>query len=346
MDIKSAIKQLTQKQSINADDMAGLMREIMSGLCTDAQIAAFLVALQMKGVTATELLGAARVMRELVTPVSLPPNQHLVDTCGTGGTGTDTFNISTASALVAACAGAQVAKHGNRGATSKSGSADLLEAAGVNLSVTPAQVAECISTLGVGFMFARSHHSAMRYVGGPRSEIGVRTIFNLLGPLTNPASAPNQVLGVYEPQLIDLMLPVLQELGSKHVLTVCSEDGLDEISLSAKTKVGELKNGTITHYTVSPGDFGLKQIDSYALFKVSSPKESLALVRQALGYEHKAAGDIVALNAGAAIYAANLTEDIGAGVSKAQEILRSGAALTKLQALADFTTALAEPVSQ
>ncbi len=340
MDIKTAIRQLMQQQDLSTDQMAEMMRELMSGQCTDAQIAAFLVALQIKGVSSTELLGAARVMRELVLPVVISASPHLIDTCGTGGSGTDTFNISTAAALVASCAGAQVAKHGNRGASSKSGSADVLEAAGVKLTISPQQVARCIETIGVGFMFARTHHSAMRHVGGPRSEIGVRTIFNLLGPLTNPASAPNQVLGVYDPALIELMLPVLKELGSRHVLMVCSEDGLDEISLSAATRVGELIDGELRFYTVKPADFGIEQRHGFAMLQVNSPAESLTLLKQALDYSNKAAGDIVALNAGAAIYTADLAVDLAAGISKAQQLLRSGAALRKLQELVDFTSAM------
>lgn len=338
MDIKTAIRQLTEKRGLDAVEMAALMREIMSGRCTDSQIAAFLIALQIKGVTPDELLGAARVMRELVTPVVVPVHPHLVDTCGTGGSGTNTFNISTAAAFVASCAGAQVAKHGNRGATSKSGSADLLEAAGVNLSITPAQVARCIQEVGVGFMFARAHHSAMKHVSTPRSEIGVRTIFNLLGPLTNPASAPNQLLGVYDQALIELMLPVLRDLGSRHVLLVCSEEGLDEISLSAPTRVGELKDGRISYYTVTPADFGITLRQDLQMLQVNSPAESLVLVKQALDYSNEAAGDIVALNAGGAIYTANLCEDLASGVRLAQEILRSGAALIRLQELVEFTS--------
>lgn len=341
MDIKTAIRQLTQKQDLDATQMTQLMRQIMSGQCSDAQIAGFLVALQCKGVSTPELLGATRVMRELVTPVRITGGPHLVDTCGTGGSGSNTFNISTAAALVACCAGAQVAKHGNRGATSKSGSADLLEAAGVDLGLSPEEVARCIESVGVGFMFARSHHSAMRHVSTARSEIGVRTIFNLLGPLTNPASAPNQVLGVYDPALIALMLPVLQELGSQHVLMLCSAEGLDEISLCSPTQVGELRDGQISYYSVSPGDFGIALYPSMDMLQVENPAHSLQLVKGALDYSHQAAGDIVALNAGAAIYAANLTEDLASGVLQAQSILRSGAALRKLQELADFTARMA-----
>jgi anthranilate phosphoribosyltransferase len=340
MDIKQAIRQLTEGQDFTAEQMTALMRELMTGQCTDAQVAAVLIALQMKGIRTPELLGAVRVMRELATPVVVPPDAHLVDTCGTGGTGTDTFNISTSAAMVAACAGARVAKHGNRGATSKSGSADVLEAAGVNLAISPAQVAACIEELGVGFMFAPGHHSAMKHVIGARREIGVRTIFNMLGPLTNPAAAPNQVLGVFDPVWIEPILDVLKELGSRHVLVLASDDGLDEISISAPTQIGELRDGHIVRFAVSPADFGMKQRDGYAMLQVHSPQESYALVQKALTYADEAAGDIVALNAGAAIYAANLVDDLPAGVVRAQAVLRSGEALQKLEALARFTTAM------
>lgn len=340
MDIKQAIRHLSERRDLNADDMAALMRELMTGQCTDAQIAAFLIALQMKGIKTPELLGAAKTMRALAAPVNLPPDAHLVDTCGTGGTNTDTFNISTSAAMVAACAGARVAKHGNRGATSKSGSADLLEAAGVRLTITPAQVADCVEQIGVGFMFAPGHHSAMKHVIGPRREIGVRTIFNMLGPLTNPAGAPNQVLGVFDAVWIDPVLEVLKSLGSRHVLVLAADDGLDEISISAPTQIGELRDGHLVRYSVQPADFGMQQRDGFDMLKVSTPQESLVMVRQALTYEHEAAGDIVALNAGAAIYAANLCDDLPAGVKKAQEILRSGVALQKLEQLAAFTQSL------
>ncbi len=340
MDIKIAIRQLTQRQDLQTEDMTALMRGIMTGQMTDAQIAAFLVALQLKGVCATELLGAVTVMRELVTKVDIADKRNLVDTCGTGGSGTDTFNISTASAMVAACAGARVAKHGNRGATSKSGSADLLEAAGVKLTLEPAAVARCIETLGVGFMFAPGHHSAMKHVIGPRREIGVRTIFNLLGPLTNPASAPNQLLGVYAASWIPLMLSVLKALGSEHVLIVAADDGLDEISISSTTQVGELKDGSIRHYTICPEDFGIERRNSFAMLQIATPQESLTMVRAALTGRNAAAADIVALNAGAAIYAANVVEDMAAGVQRAREILRSGDALLKLEALAAFSQSL------
>lgn len=338
MDIKAAIRHLAQRQDLSEAQMTQLMRGIMTGEMTDAQIAAFLVALQLKGICAAEFLGATKVMRELVTRVDVVDNGHLVDTCGTGGTGTDTFNISTAAAMVAACAGAQVAKHGNRGSTSKSGSADLLEAAGVKLTLSPAQVADCIDKIGVGFMFAPGHHSAMKHVIGPRKQIGMRTIFNLLGPLTNPASAPNQLLGVNDAQWIDMMLDVLASLGSKHVLIVAAEDGLDEISISAATRVGELRNGQISHYSITPEEFGMRRRDGFANLQIEDAQQSLALVRKALSYEDEDAGDIVALNAGAAIYAANIEDSIAAGVRRAQQIMRSGDALRKLEQLAAHTS--------
>jgi len=338
MDIKHGIRHLVGRNDLDADTMASLMHELMTGQCTDAQIAAFLVALQMKGIITAELLGAARTMRTLAASVNLASGKHLVDTCGTGGTGADTFNISTASAMVAAAAGARVAKHGNRGATSKSGSADVLEAAGVNLAITPEQVAQCVDELGVGFMFAPGHHGAMKHVIGPRREIGVRTVFNLLGPLTNPASAPNQVLGVFDSIWIDPVLEVLRELGSEHVMVVAAEDGLDEISLFASTRVGELHNGHIRHYTVKPEDVGIRQQDDVESLRVDSPEQSLAMLEQALLYQNETAADIVALNAGAAIYVAGLTPDLASGVRQAQDILRSGKALEKLRDLAALTS--------
>jgi anthranilate phosphoribosyltransferase len=337
MDIQAAIRQLVAGQDLSDAETSHVMREIMTGQCTDAQIGAFLVAQQIKGVATSELLGAARVMRELATPVELGAREHLVDTCGTGGTGTNTFNISTASAMVAACAGARVAKHGNRGATSKSGSADVLEQAGVNLSISAAQVAQCLEQLGVGFMFAPGHHSAMKHVIGPRKQIGVRSIFNMLGPLTNPAGAPNQVMGVFDAKWIRPVLEVLQELGSDHVLVLASEDGLDEISTAAITHVGELKDGEITTYEVSPDMFGMPMRANYQALQVESPEQSLTLLRQALSNDNQEAADIVALNAGAAIYAANLADDLASGIKKAQDIIASGAALQKLNDLASLT---------
>ena len=313
------------------------MRLIMSGASTDAQNAAFLVGLQMKGVRPAELLGGASVMRELATLVNVSDHSHLVDTCGTGGSGSKKFNVSTASALVAATAGAKVAKHGNRGATSKSGSADVLEAAGVNLSLGAEQVGHCIDRVGVGFMFAPAHHSAMKHVIPARREIGVRTVFNLLGPLTNPAGAPNQIMGVFDAQWIPTILETLKGLGSRHVLVVASEDGLDEISISSDTQVGELKEGEVSFYQVSPEDFGIDRQADFTALQVNSAAESLELLKQALDYSHRAAGDIVALNAGAAIYAAQLSSSLVEGVKMAKSVLAGGEALAKLEALVTFT---------
>ena len=337
MDIVSAIKRVTARQDLDKDEMIAVMRAIMTGETTDAQNAGFLVGLQMKGIEPAELLGGATVMRELATAVSVSPSPNLVDTCGTGGSGSNKFNVSTAAAIVAAAAGAKVAKHGNRGATSKSGSADVLEAAGVNLGLSADQVGQCIDEVGVGFMFAPAHHSAMKHVITARKQIGVRTVFNLLGPLTNPAGAPNQVMGVFDAQWIPVILEVLKELGSNHVLVVAAEDGLDEISIAADTRVGELKDGEIRHYSVSPEDFGIKRYDDYSSLQIDSAAQSLALLKQALDYSHQAAGDIVALNAGAAIYAAELVPDLAAGVQKAVAVLRAGSALDKLEQLVQFS---------
>ncbi len=339
MDIRAAIKQVTSRQDLRSEEMIAVMRSIMSGATTDAQNAAFLVGLQMKGVKAAEILGGATVMRELATPVNVRERDHLVDTCGTGGSGSNKFNVSTASAFVAAAAGARVAKHGNRGATSKSGSADVLEAAGVNLALSAAQAGQAIDTIGVGFMFAPAHHSAMKHVITARKEIGVRTVFNLLGPLTNPAGAPNQVMGVFDAAWVQPLLEVLRELGSKHVLIVAAEDGLDEISIASPTLIGELKEGKISQYKVAAADFGIGPYNDYKMLQIDSAAASLHMSKQALDYSHQAAGDIVALNAGAAIYAANVSDSLKAGVAKAQAVLRSGAALQKLEELINFSRA-------
>ncbi|MCY4265052.1 MAG: anthranilate phosphoribosyltransferase [Gammaproteobacteria bacterium] len=337
MDIASAIKKVTGQQDLSADEMIAVMRDIMSGATSDIQNAAFLVGLQMKGVKTPELLGGATVMRELSNRVTVSNREHLVDTCGTGGTGSGIFNVSTASAMVAAASGARVAKHGNRGATSNSGSADVLEVAGVNLMLSPEQVALAIEEVGVGFMFAPAHHSAMKYVITVRREIGVRTVFNLLGPLTNPASAPNQVLGVFDADWIIPMLEVLRALGSEHVLVVAAEDGLDEISPASPTRVGELKCGDINEYTIRPEDFGISGHANYRALQIDSPAESLVMLKAALSGEHQAAGDIVVLNAGAALYVAGLAEDLVAGVDQARAVLISGVAVKKLDELVSFT---------
>lgn len=334
MDIREAITRILERESLTTEEMVSVVEQIMTGGATDAQIGGFLVALRMKGETVDEITGVAQVMRRLATkvPVSGP---HLVDTCGTGGDGSRLFNVSTASAFVVAAAGGRVAKHGNRSVTSSSGSADVLEAAGVNLSITSEQVALCIEKLGIGFMFAVNHHSAMKYAIGPRKELGARTLFNLLGPLTNPASAPHQVMGVFSKEWVLPIAQVLQNLGSVHVLVVHAEDGLDEISLATPTWVAELHNGVITEYQVTPEQFGIKRQPLNAL-SVANAQDSLELVKQALNGEG-AAADIVALNAGAAIYAADLTESLAQGVKKAKAILASGAAAEKLDALAQFT---------
>jgi anthranilate phosphoribosyltransferase len=337
MDIRAAIKRVTSGADLNRDEMVSVMREIMSGQSSDAQNAAFLIGLQMKGVKANEILGGVTVMRELVTPVTLSRSPHLVDTCGTGGSGSNKFNVSTASAIVASCAGAKVAKHGNRGATSKSGSADVLEAAGVNLALSAEDVAATIEQVGIGFMFAPAHHSAMKHVITARKEIGVRTLFNLLGPLTNPAGAPNQIMGVFDAAWIPSLLEVLKELKSQHVLIVAAEDGLDEISIAASTTIGELRDGEISIYTVKPSDFGIQQYADYTMLQIDSAEQSLMMLRDALANKNQAAADIVALNAGAAIYAANLVDDLTDGVEKAKEILCSGEAVAKLEQLVKFT---------
>lgn len=341
MNIKTAIAKVTSLQDLSTAEMIAVMNDIMSGNSTDAQNAGFLVGLQMKGAKAAEILGGATVMRELATSVSIADKSFLVDTCGTGGSGSNTFNVSTAAAIVASAAGAKVAKHGNRGATSKSGSADVLEAAGVNLGLDAQGVAKCIEEIGVGFMFAPAHHSAMKHVIAARKEIGVRTVFNLLGPLTNPAAAPNQVMGVYDPTLIPVLLEVLKGLGSKHVLIVAAEDGLDEISIAASTSVGELKDGEISHYSVKPSDFNIDTYANYHSLQIGSPDESLEMLKDALGNTNRAASDIVALNAGAAIYVAGKAESLVDGVEKAKAILVAGDAMVKLEKLILLSHSLA-----
>ena len=335
MQITQALKQLMAGQDLAADDMQAVMQQIMTGACTDAQIGGFLVALAMKGETVEEITAAAKVMRGLSSAVTLDaPN--LVDTCGTGGDGASIFNVSTASALVAAAAGAQVAKHGNRSVSSSTGSADLLEHAGVVLGLTPEQVAQCVEQIGVGFMFAPAHHGAMKYAIGPRKEMAVRTVFNLLGPLTNPAAAPNQVLGVFSPDWVEPMAHVLKALGSRHVMVVHSDDGLDEISIAAKTQVAELKDGEVTTWTLDPTDYGVT-LGSLEGLSVPDVAGSHRLVMNALTGVAGPESDIVALNAGAAIYVAGLTSDLASGVDRARQVMQSGEAAQKLSALAALT---------
>jgi anthranilate phosphoribosyltransferase len=331
MNLSTAIKSVMKRQDLSSEDMSDVMQQIMTGQATPAQIGGFLVGLQMKGETITEIAAAAKVMRSLATPVEIN-GDHVVDTCGTGGDGASTFNVSTASAFVVAAAGAKVAKHGNRSITSSSGSADVLEAAGINLDITPAQVKQCIDSFGVGFMFAQKHHGAMKYASGPRNEMGVRTIFNLLGPLTNPAQAKRQVLGVYDRQWVEPMAHVLKALGSEHVLVVHAEDGLDEISIGSKSYVAELKNGEISCYTVCPEDFGLQRHDINVL-AVSNAQESLSIINDIFAGKTGPARDIVVLNAGAAIYAADLTATLAEGIQLAQTQIDNGAAQQKLATL-------------
>ncbi|MBO0613983.1 anthranilate phosphoribosyltransferase [Thiothrix fructosivorans] len=335
MELQNFIRKITENSSFSKEEMTAAMRIIMTGQATPAQIGGFLIGLRMRGETVTEISAAASVMRELSTRVEVSP-EHLVDTCGTGGDSSGTFNISTASAFVAAAAGARVAKHGNRSISSKSGSADVLEAAGVNLNITPAQVAECINTLGVGFLFAQKHHSAMGHASAPRRELGVRTIFNLLGPMSNPANAPNQVLGVFDQHWVRPMAEVLKTSGSHHVMVVHAADGLDEISTAALTFVAELKDGVITEYTMQPEDVGLQQ-SSLDSIRVETAQESLQLIQGVFAGEQGTARDIVCLNAGAAIYVAGLADSHAAGVAKAQQVLDSGAAAVRLQQLIDLT---------
>lgn len=339
MDMPSAIRAVTEKRDLAAESMRAVMRLIMTGQATQAQIGGFLIGLRMKGETVEEIAAAAEVMRELATRVGVS-GPHLVDTCGTGGDGASTFNVSTASAFVVAAAGGKVAKHGNRSVSSKSGSADLLEAAGVNLELGPEQVAQCVNEIGVGFMFAPKHHAAMKHAIGPRREMGVRTIFNLLGPLTNPASAPNQVIGVFSPQWVEPLAQVLKRLGSEHVLVVHADDGMDEISIGAGTRVAELRDGRVTEYSVTPEQFGFKRADIKTI-SVTGAAESLSMIESALSDKPGPARDIVALNAGAALYAAGVAATLDDGVRKAVATIASGAALEKMRALAGLSQKLA-----
>jgi len=344
MDMQSAIRAVTGHVDLDGDQMRSVMRLIMTGQATPAQVGGFLVGLRMKGETVDEIAAAASVMRELATRVEVV-GPHLVDTCGTGGDGASTFNISTASALVTAAAGARVAKHGNRSVSSKSGSADVLEAAGVRLDLTPSQVAACIERVGVGFLFAPLHHGAMKHAIGPRREMGIRTVFNLLGPLTNPAGAPNQVLGVFSSQWLEPLAQVLKQLGSEHVLVVHAEDGLDEISIGAPTRVAELKNGGISVYTIAPEDFGVQRA-SLSTLAVGDAAQSLDMIRRVLENEPGPARDIVMLNAGAAIYVAGLASTLKAGVEKADQAIASGEARNRLDRLVVLTRRQAREMAE
>ena len=331
MNINQAIKAVMSRKDLSEIEMHDVMSSIMTGKTTDAQIGAFLVGLSMKGETIEEITASARVMRSLATSVDLKSDDYLVDTCGTGGDGLGLFNISTASAFVVAAAGGKVAKHGNRSISSKSGSADVLEAAGVNLNLDPGAISQCIEDIGVGFMFAPAHHSAMKHAIGPRKELAVRTIFNVLGPLTNPAKAPNQVMGVYDKSLVEPIANVLKSLKSRHVMVVHSEDGLDEFSISQKTYVAELKDNNVSTYTVEPHDFGIKMGDLNQL-RAENAKESLTLILNAFSGSKGPTRDIIALNAGAAIYVSGLVDSLDNGILKAFQVLSDGSAQGKLDA--------------
>jgi anthranilate phosphoribosyltransferase len=336
MNYKDILTILLDRQDLPRETMLAAMRALMGGEWTASQMAGFLIALRMKGESITEIAAAAEVMRELSTKVPLSGVDHLVDTCGTGGDGAHTFNISTAAVFVAAACGAKVAKHGGRSVSSTSGSADVLELLGVNVSLSPDRVAQAVKEIGVGFMFAPNYHSAMKYAAPVRKELGVRTLFNVLGPLTNPAGAPNQVLGVFNRELTGKLARVLKELGSRHVLVVHAEEGLDEISLASPTFVAELKDGHVSEYELEPGLFDLIQVPATDL-AVSGKEESAAMIKAALSDVHAGAAAIVALNAGAAIYVAGKANSLQDAVSRAQKAITSGAALAKLEAYANFS---------
>jgi len=339
MDIKQALEAAINGQHLSTAEMTAVMGQIMQGQATPAQIGGFLVALRMKGESLDEIEGAVIVMRELATPVEVQAD-FLVDTCGTGGDGSNLFNVSTACAFIVAAAGGSVAKHGNRSISSSTGSADVLEAAGINLNLSPEQVAVCIQELGIGFMFAPAHHSAMKHAIGPRKELAQRTIFNMLGPMTNPAGVKSQVVGVFDKALCRPIAEVLQRLGSEHVLVIHADDGLDEISLATSSHIAELKDSQITEYSLCPEEFGIAR-QSLAGLVVDSAEQSLALIKAALGagvsLEAKKAADMLALNAGAALYVSGVSESIKAGVLLAQQTIHSGAALQKITDLTEKT---------
>ena len=330
MNINQAIKSVISKRNLNESEMLDVMTSIMTGKTTDAQIGAFLVGLSMKGESIEEITASVKVMRSLAKSVELKSTEYLVDTCGTGGDGLGLFNISTAAAFVVAAAGGKVAKHGNRSISSKSGSADVLEAAGINLNLSSEKISQCIEKIGVGFMFAPAHHSAMKHAIGPRKELAVRTIFNVLGPLTNPAKAPNQVIGVYDKNLVKPIAKVLKSLNSRHVMVVHSLDGLDEFSVANKTFVAELRKGVISTYTVAPEDFGLK-LGNLNDIKANNALESLDLIYDAFSGKNETAKNIISLNAGAAIYVCGLEKTLHAGIEKANQAMADGLAKSKLE---------------
>lgn len=339
---QEALQRTIEHREIFHDEMLHLMRMVMSGELSPVMTAAIITGLRVKKETIGEITAAAQVMREFSTKVHVPDSTHLVDIVGTGGDGANTFNISTCSMFVAAAAGAKVSKHGGRGVSSKSGSADVMEALGIHINLAPEAIAQCIAEVGIGFMFAPNHHPAMKNVAPVRRELGVRTIFNILGPLTNPAGAPNILMGVFHPDLVGIQVRALQRLGAEHALVVYGRDGMDEVSLGAATLVGELKNGQITEYEIHPEDFGLSMSSNRAL-KVDTPEQSREMLIGVLKGEPGAAQDIVCLNAGAALYAANVASSIADGLQKARAAIASGAALARLEQLVARTHALAVP---
>src|SRR4051812_23172860 len=337
--IAEAIQRTVEHREVFHDEMLHVMRQIMRGELTPAQIAGFIMGLRVKKETIGEIAAAAQVMRELATPVELADTRNLVDTCGTGGDSAHTFNVSTCAAFIAAASGARVAKHMGRSVSSSSGSAEVLEALGAHIGLTPAQTGEAIDKLGIGFMFAPAHHSAMKYAAPVRKELGVRTLFNILGPLTNPAGAKNQVLGVFHPDLVGLQVRVLQRLGSEHVMVVYGLDGLDEISISAETLVGELVGGEVNEYRIHPSDFGLELYDRRAI-QVNTVEESKEMILAVLGNQPGPARSIAALNAGAAIYVSGAAKTLKAGIERALKVIQTGDARRKLDDFVAFTRAL------
>ena len=338
MEIKQALPLIINQQDLTRDVMRDVMRQIMSGGASDAQIGAFLVALRIKGESIDEITGAVEVMRELVIGVEIY-GDNLVDIVGTGGDESNLFNVSTASTFVVAAAGGRVAKHGNRSVSSKSGAADVLEAAGVNLNLNAEQVAQCVDQIGVGFMYAPSHHSAMKHAVGPRKELALRTIFNILGPMTNPAAVKRQLIGVYDRALCRPMAEVLGRLGAEHVMVVHSADGLDEISIAAETFVAEFKDGLLTEYSVFPDDY-FNERQSLSGLSVLDAQESLSIITSALGGELPSAANLIALNAGAALYVAGCAESIQDGFVMAQQSITSGAASAKIDQLVMLTNSI------
>lgn len=338
MNYSQTLNQVISGQDLSFDAMQNLMRQVMAGELTPAQISGLLIALRIKGETVDEIAAAASVMRELSTKVDIQDTTHLIDTCGTGGDGIQTFNVSTVSAFVAAAAGAKVAKHGGRSVSSICGSADVLEALGVNVNQTPEQVADCVNKIGLGFMFAPNHHSAMKHSAPVRRELGVRTMFNLLGPLTNPANAKRQLMGVFSASLTGKLAHVLKQLGSEHVMVVCGADGMDEISFTGDTHVAELKDGQVHEYTLNPQHFGLGLHDLSSI-KVSDANASKAMILDVLSGKTGPAREIVLLNAGAAIYVSDIASSLQSGIATAADMLDSGKAMQKMQQLIAMTNA-------